>query len=153
MPAGSEPGPPALPDLPHTWRPFGPRIAAAVFAVVLVGAFAYLWLGFDEQTKQSVNVLQRATVIGFILVGLALLYALARSKVVASTRGIALVNGYRRHAYVWAEVIAIRMPPGAPWPTLDLADGTVVSAMGIHGSDGGRAQTAVRQLKALLAAR
>ncbi len=149
MPAASEEA--AAPPLPHTWRPFGPRIAAAVFGVVLVGAFAYLWLSFDQQTKESVNPLQRGTVIALILVGLALMYAMARSKVVASDDGLVVVNGYRRRAYEWAEVVAVRMPPGAPWPTLDLADGNTVSAMGIHGSDGARARRAVHELKAVLA--
>ena len=36
------------------------------------------------------------------------------------------------------------LPPGAPWATLDLSDGTTVSAMGIQGSDGARARRAVR---------
>jgi hypothetical protein len=148
MPAGSEVSPP--PRLPRTWRPFGPRIAAVVFGAVLVGAFTYLWLSFDEQTKETFNLLQRATVIGIILAGLGLLYAMARSKVVARDSGLVVVNGYRRREYEWAEIIAIRMPPGAPWPRLDLADGTTVPAMGIHGSDGARARTAVRQLQVLL---
>lgn len=150
MPAASDGAPP--PELPRTWRPFGPRIAAVVFGAVLVGAFGYLWLSFDEQTKETFNLLQRITVVGLILVGLALLYAMARSKVVAQDSGLAVVNGYRRREYEWAEVIAIRMPPGAPWPTLDLADGSTISAMGIHGSDGARARTAVRELRSLLEA-
>lgn len=146
MPAGSEP-PFAL---PRTWRPLGPRIAAGIFAVVLVGAFAYLWLSFDQQTKNDVNVFQRGTVIAFVGTGVALLHALARSKVVAHDGGLVLVNGYRRRAYEWAEVVAIRMPPGAPWPTLDLSDGTTVSALGIHGSDGRRARRAVGEIQTLL---
>ena len=49
------------------------------------------------------------------------------------------------------QVVRVAMPPGAPWPTLDLDDGTTISAMGIHGSDGARARTAVAELKALVA--
>lgn len=139
--------------LPHTWRPFGPRMAAAVFGVVLVAAFAYLWLSFDAETKASINVLQRITVGGLVFAGLALMFALARSRVTATADRLVVVNGYRRRDYEWAEVVAIRMPPGAPWPTMDLADGTTVSVMGIHGSDGARATGAVRELRALLDAR
>lgn len=139
--------------LPHTWRPFGPRMAAAVFGVVLVGAFAYLWLSFDAETRASINVLQRITVGGMVFAGLALMFALARSRVTATADRLVVVNGYRRRDYEWAEVVAIRMPPGAPWPTMDLADGTTVSVMGIHGSDGARATTAVSDLKAVLASR
>ncbi|QYJ05170.1 PH domain-containing protein [Nocardioides panacisoli] len=141
---------PALSVQPRTWRPLGPRIAAAVFSAVLVGAFAYLWLSFDQETKEEVNLVQRITVVVMVGVGVALLHALARSKVVARDSGLVLVNGYRRREYEWAEIIAIRMPPGAPWPTLDLADGTTVSVLGIHGSDGRRATEAVRELKGLL---
>ena len=61
-----------------------------------------------------------------------------------------MVNGYRRHDYEWAEVLAVHLPPGAPWAVLDLADGTSQSAMGIQGSDGARAQRAVRELRLLL---
>lgn len=149
MPAASEPPAPAL---PHTWRPFGPRIAGIVFSFVLVGAFAGLWLSFPEQTKQDINGLQRATVIFFVGVGVVLLLGMARSRITATADGLVLVNGYRKRRYEWAEVIAVSMPPGAPWPRLDLADGSTVSALGIHGSDGGRARTAVRELQAVLAA-
>jgi hypothetical protein len=47
-------------------------------------------------------------------------------------------------------VIAVRLPPGAPWVTLDLADGNTVAVMGIQGSDGARARLAVRELRALV---
>ena len=43
----------------------------------------------------------------------------------------------------------MHLPPGAPWVTLDLADGTTVAAMGIQGSDGDRAKRAVRELRAI----
>lgn len=141
---------PALIVRPRTWRPLGPRIAAGVFSVVLVGAFAYLWLSFDQETKEAVNVFQRLTVILLVGVGVALMYGLARSKVVAHEDRLVLVNGFRRREYEWAEVIAIRMPPGAPWPTLDLADGSTVSALGIQGSDGKRSTIAVQEIKAML---
>jgi hypothetical protein len=78
------------------------------------------------------------------------LYALGRSRVVASPDHLTVVNGYRRRDFEWAEVIAVHLPPGAPWVTLDLADGNSVSAMGIQGSDGARARVAVRELRKLV---
>ncbi|MCG8151401.1 PH domain-containing protein [Pimelobacter simplex] len=143
---------PDLPPLPRTWRPFGPRMAAAVFAVVLVGAFAWLWLRFDEQTKEAVNVLEKATVIAIVGLGLALMFALARSRVVARPDGLTIVNGYRKRELTWAEVGTVRMPRGAPWPHLDQGDDVRISLLGIHTSDGARAETAVRELKAVVAA-
>lgn len=149
MPAGSEPAA-GSPALPRTFRPLGPRIAGFVFAVVLLAAFLGLWFTFPEETKQQISVLQRATVAGFVLVGVALLMALARSRVTATESGLVVVNGYRRREYEWAEVVAVRMPPGAPWPTADLADGTTVSMLGIHSSDGARARSAVVEINRLL---
>jgi hypothetical protein len=140
-------------DLPRTWRPLGPRIAALVFGIVLVIAFAGLWISFDQQTKEAVSWLQRATVVLFIGLGLGLLNGLARSRITASDAGLEVVNGYRKRTLEWAQVVRVSMPEGAPWPTLDLDDGSTISAMGIHGSDGVRARTAVRELRLLLDAR
>ena len=147
MPAGSQ-----VPDLPQTYRPFGPRVAAAVVGLVLVAAFAWLWLRFDAETKAGVNIFQKGTVVAMVLGGLALLNALARSRVTADDTGLTVVNGYRRRTFDWAQVVALRMPVGAPWPSLDLSDGTTVSVMGVHASDGARAKHAVLSLKALVAA-
>jgi hypothetical protein len=105
-------------DLPRTWRPRGPRIAALVFGVVLVGGFAWLWISFDDQTREAVSGLQRATVIFFLGVGLAALNGLARSRVTASVDGLELVNGYRTRRLEWAQVVRVSMPAGAPWPTV-----------------------------------
>lgn len=141
-----------LPALPRTWRPLGPRLAAAVFGIVLVGAFAWLWLQFDAETKASVKDLEKATVIFFVLLGLALLNGLARSRVVARAEGLTIVNGYRTRRLAWSEVGTVRFPQGAPWPYLEQGEDERISLLGIHASDGPRAATAIRELRALLAA-
>lgn len=146
MPAVSEP-PVAL---PHTWRPMGPRIAGAVAGGALLVITAFLWMGFDDATRNSVTPFQRGTVVFLGLIGFAALFALIRSRVDAETDRLVVVNGYRRREYEWAEVVGVHLPPGAPWVTLDLADGSTASAMGIQGSDGARAKQAVRQLRALV---
>ncbi|WP_193614523.1 PH domain-containing protein [Nocardioides lijunqiniae] len=147
MPAGSEP---AGLRLPRTWRPLGPRIAGAVAAGVLVLMMVFLWIGFDDQTRASVTPFQRGTVVALgLLIGSAIL-ALARCRAVASQDGLLVVNGYRSRTYGWAQIIAVRMPPGAPWVTLDLTDGTTASVMAIQSSDGQRARVAVRELRALV---
>lgn len=138
------------PTLPRTWRPLGPRVAGAVAGVVLLIIVALLWFGFDDETKSAVTPFQRGTVVLLVVGGLALLYALARSRVVARSDRLVVVNGFRHRDLEWAEVLAVHLPPGAPWVTLDLADGSSLAAMGIQASDGERARSAVRELRALV---
>ncbi len=137
--------------LPHTWRPLGVRLAGALFGGMLLVVCVAAWLLWDPETRARFTTLQRATVVGLAMMAFAAGFALARSRVVAETDRLVVVNGYKRRELVWAEVVAVHLPLGAPWAVLDLADGTSAPAMGIQGSDGARARTAVRQLRAVLA--
>jgi hypothetical protein len=144
MPVVSEP------VLPHTWRPLGVRMAGAIFGGALLVVTGFAWFAFDDQTREAFSTFQRSTVV--VLGGLfyAAGFALARSRVLAESTRLVVVNGYRRHEYAWAEVLAVHLAPGAPWAVLDLADGTSQPAMGIQGSDGARAQRAVAELRLLI---
>lgn len=150
MPAVSEPGASPVPELPRSWRPFGPRIAGLVFGTALVVVCAFAWFGFDAETRAKFTPFQRGTLVFLGLMIFAVMHALVRSRVVAEAERLVVVNGYRRRELAWAEVVAVHLPPGAPWATLDLADGSTLSAMGIQGSDGARARQAVAELRALL---
>jgi hypothetical protein len=145
MPAASEPV-----ALPHTWRPFGVRMAGTVLGLGLALIVVVTWLGFDDETQARFSWLQRGTVIGIALLGASLGFALMRSRVVAEPDRLVVVNGYRRHEFDYAQVVAVHLAPGAPWVTLDLADGSTVSAMGIQGSDGSRARQYARELRAVV---
>jgi hypothetical protein len=70
--------------------------------------------------------------------------------VVARESGLTVVNGFRTRRFAWNQVLAVTLRDGSPWAMLDLSDGTTVPAMGIQGSDGGRARRQVRQLRALV---
>ena len=146
MPAGSEPAP----GLPHTWRPFGVRIAGTLLGAALLVCFALAWFGFDEETRSKFTLFQLGTLVFFGLLAFSIWYALVRCRVIAEPERLVIVNGYRRHELAWAQVVGVHLPPGAPWVTLDLADGTTVSAMGIQGSDGNRARRSVRELRAVV---
>ena len=111
---------------------------------------ALLWVGLEQDVRDSVTPFQRGTVVTMFLLGFACLYALGRSRAVARDDGLHVVNGYRRRDYVWAEIVAARLNPGAPWVTLDLADGTTAPVMAIQGSDGARAKTALRELRTFI---
>ena len=96
---------------------------------MLVGAFAWLWVSFDPDTQASVNVYERGTVIAIVLGGLALLNALARSRVVADEDGLVVVNGYR-HRRLARGVGTVRFPQGAPWPYLEQGEDDRISLAG-----------------------
>ncbi len=145
MPAVSEP----LPRLPHTWRPLGVRVMGSLLSVMLLVVCAFAWFGFDAETRARFTFFQRSTLVFLGLLAFTAGFALTRSRVVATAERLIVVNGYRRREFEWAEIIAVHLPPGAPWVTLDLADGTTTSVMGIQGSDGDRARKAARQLRAL----
>jgi hypothetical protein len=148
MPAASEG--PALPALPHTWRPTGVRFAVVGFGLMLFVVCAAAWFGFDDETRAKFNVLQRLTLLvmgaGFAVIG----WALGRARVTAEQASLVVVNGFRTRRLEWEQVLGIHLPAGAPWATLDLADGTTVSAMAFQGSDGRSARDGVRQLRALI---
>jgi hypothetical protein len=151
MPAGSDPDA-GLPSLPHTYRPLGPRIVAVVLVVGLVVVCAMAWIGFDADIKAKFTTFEKLTMAFIALLILICVHALTRSRVRATREKLVVVNGYRRRDLAWAQVVAVRMPPGAPWASLDLTDGSEIAAMGIQSSDGGRARAAVRDLRTLVAA-
>ena len=154
MPAGSdsERGGPDGIALPHTWRPFGVRIAGSIAGVGLLAICVVAWFAFDPSTRAKFTPFQRGTLVALGLLMFACGHALARSRVVAEAQRLVVVNGYRRHEYEWPEVITISLPRGAPWAVLDLADGSSQAVMGIQGSDGDRALRAVRELRQILRA-
>ena len=132
-----------------TWRPSRARIIPYVLAVVVVAGMVVLAVGMPSNWTLGDRI--GLVVIGLIVAGI--LHMLARSRVIADDRGVTLVNALRTHEYEWAEVLGVTMAEGAPWPTLDLADGSTVPAMGIQASDGDRAHRAVAELAAMVQAR
>ena len=150
MPAGSEPA--AGPELvlPHTWRPIGVRIAGFAAGSLLLILALGAWFALPPEVRDDFSKFQRFTMTALTLGAYVGGYAVLRSRVTAEDTRLVVVNGYKRREFEYAEILAVHLPPGAPWVTLDLADGTTVSAMGIQGSDGPRAHQAVRQLRALI---
>lgn len=149
MPAGSDPAP-GTPDLPHSWRPFGVRMAGAIFGGALLVVLVATALALPPEIRAMFTWFELGTMAALGLLAAATFHALTRSRVIADERGLTVVNGYKRRHFTWAEVIAVRLPAGAPWATLDLADGTTCSVLGIQGSDGLRARRAVAELRLLL---
>ncbi|HET7385968.1 MAG TPA: PH domain-containing protein [Nocardioidaceae bacterium] len=152
MPADSEPAPSTI-RLPHTFRPLGVRMVAYSVGTMLLLLCLVLWFALPPHIRAEFSLLERAMVIGLGVCFYAAGYALARSRLVARTDGVRVVNGYRVRRYEWNQILAVSLQPGSPWAVLDLSDGTSVPAMGIQGSDGGRASAQVRQFRQLVEAR
>ena len=141
-----------LVPLPHTWRPFGVRVAATVLGLMLLALVVGVWIAWGEAVRSSFTFAQRSTLVGIGVLGFVAWYALVRSRVTADGHGLVVVNGYRRREFEWSQVVSVNLRRGAPWAGLDLSDGTSISLIAIQGSDGQRAIRAVRQLRELVAA-
>jgi len=146
MPAVSEPAV----ALPHTFRPRGVRIAAYFLGGLLLLVSTAIWFSLPPDVREQFTLFQRGTLIFFGVAACVAGQALARSQIQASAGGATVVNGYKSRHYDWNEIVAITLGGGNPWAKLDLSDGTSVSAMGIQGSDGLRAMTQVKQVRALI---
>lgn len=144
MPAASELG------LPHTFRPFGVRMAVYVFGGLLVLVTAVIWFTFPGDIRDKFTTFQRGTVVVLGLGFLAIGWGLARCRVEARADGLKVVNGYRARRLEWSEVVAVSMKPGNPWAVLDLSDGTTAQALGIQASDGARARRQVLELRRMV---
>lgn len=142
---------PAPVSLPHTWRPFGARIAGTVLGAMLLVLVVAVWIALGDDIRARFTVFQRSTLVAMGLLGFVVWHALMRSRVTADEHGVTIVNGYRRRVFEWSQVVAINLRRGAPWAGMDLSDGTSISMLGIQGSDGDRAIRAVRELRRLVA--
>jgi hypothetical protein len=133
-----------------TFRPLGVRVAIYVLGVLLLVLVVVMWFSLPPEIRVQFSLFQRATLLAFGALFYAAGYALARSRVVARSTGLTVVNGYRTHRLEWNQVLAVSLRPGSPWAVLDLSDGTSISAMGIQSSDGARARQQVRQVRSLV---
>jgi hypothetical protein len=140
----------ATPRLPHTWRPFGARLAGTLFGGMLLGLVIAVWIAFGDDVRSRFTPFQKGTLVSLGLIAFAAWFALVRSRVTAAADGLTVVNGYRRRDLEWAQVLGVSLRRGAPWAGLDLSDGTSIAVLAIQGSDGARAVSAVRALRALI---
>ncbi|TCJ21303.1 PH domain-containing protein [Nocardioides jejuensis] len=136
--------------LPKTWRPFGVRAAGGIFGLALIIILIAAWISFPASVKEQFNMWQRVTTVVLFGGFLAVEWGLMRCRATATAAGLTVVNGYKVRQFEWAQIVAARMPVGAPWLTLDLDDGTTCAVMAIQGSDGLRAKRACADLKSLI---
>ncbi len=122
-----------------------------VFGVLLLALVVGVWIALGAEQRARFTPAQRTTLVGFGVLGFAVLHAIARSRVTADEHGVTVVNGYRQQVFEWSQLVAVNLRRGAPWAGMDLSDGTSISMIGIQGSDGPRAVRAVQELRRLVA--
>lgn len=74
--------------------------------------------------------------LGVVVAGL--LWPFIRLRLAGDQDGLTVVNPLRTRRLDWAEILAVSLPPGASWPTIDLADGTALAVLPLQISDGPR---------------
>ncbi|MFI0484587.1 PH domain-containing protein [Actinomadura sp. 9N215] len=137
------------PALPTVWRPRTTRLVAYVTAgVILLGLIALAVV-----VAPQFGTLDRVLLVAFGAVCAWILHMLARCRVAADESGLTVVNAFRTRRLEWPEVVDVSMTVGDPWPTLDLADGTSIGAMGINGAEKALAARQLAELEALLHSR
>ncbi|AXK33332.1 PH domain-containing protein [Streptomyces armeniacus] len=140
-----QPGPPALPDLPVTFRPTRTRVVLIGVGVAACAVISVIALVLDT--------LSAAERISFVFTGLlflAVLLLLSRPHVTAAADGVTVVNLTTSRCLSWAEILKVNLRPGDPWVYLDLADGTILPVMGIQpGVAKAQAVSDARTLRAL----
>ncbi|HXA59908.1 MAG TPA: PH domain-containing protein [Streptosporangiaceae bacterium] len=138
-----------VPGLPVVWRPHTTRVIGYALAATIVLGMIVLAVVMPE----GWGIADRVGLVVFGGVVSWVIHMLARCRVVADERGLTLVNAFRTTRYEWAEVVRINFARGEPWPTLDLASGDAIGAMGINGAEHARAAAQLAELRALLAVR
>ena len=151
MPADSDGHGPAT--LPRSYRPLGTRVVAAIAAVGMTVAMAFLWESLPASVQADFTAFQRLTLLGFFAVTMVVLFALFRTSARADDSGLRVVNGYRTRRLEWAEIVSVSLHPNRPWAMLDLADGGTVAVMAIQNADGARAARSARELAGVIAER
>jgi hypothetical protein len=140
---------PDLPALPVTFRPGRTRtvllaLGTAFFVVLTAVALLLPSLGPGER-------------LSFVFTGalvFAVLWVLARPRVLADDAGVTVVNIASRRRLEWAEIVQVRLRPGDPWVFLDVSDGTSLPVLGIQpGMAREQALRDARSLRALVEAR
>ena len=128
------------------WRPRTTRITAYTTAGVIVLGLIALAVVVPDQYK----LFDRALMVAFGVLVAWILHMLARCRVTADESGVTVVNAFRTRRLEWPEILDVGMSTGDPWPTLDLADGTSLGAMGINGAEKALAARQLAELQSLL---
>lgn len=125
------------------------RVAIGIAAAVVVAfvAIALLLRGSSEGVLFGVGDQIAMVALGLFVAGGVLM--IARPAVTADVDGLHVRNIVVSHDVPWEVVREVSFRDGSPWAVLELADDDQLALLAVQASDGDRAVTAVRGLRAL----
>lgn len=140
---------------PVRFRPRRIRVVAWLAAVVVVATSVVLAAALSGPVDHGTIVFgtaDRVALIGLGLIAAAAVLLLTRPLVEADDEGVRVQNIIGGCQLPWQVVRAIRFAHGASWATLELHDDEQVGVLAVQAVDKEHAVTAVRALRARLAA-
>lgn len=126
------------------------RRHATIWSITLPGAALMGWFLLPAGIRAQFTPLQIATLLMFLAIMLAMVWALAVAWVKAGPSGLSFRNGLRRHEVPWDRVESIRFGEHDAWAFVELGTHDL-PLMGIMRSDGPRADKLAAQLQAVAA--
>lgn len=129
-------------------RPRKARYIAAVVALVLFSVFTVAGLlMLRTHTGAYFGLSDQIAMIGIGMFLAAGALWFARPRVRADAEGVEVRNMLGARRFPWSEVEQVSFPEGAPWARLELPHDEYVPLVAIQAIDGGRAVTAMRELR------
>lgn len=124
------------------------RRHATIWTILLPGAALLGWFALPATVRAQFTGFQVATLLFFVVVMLAIVWALAACRVQAGPGGVRFRNGLAVREVPWREVAAVRFRQGDAWAFLEL--GAVDHPLiGIQRVDRGHVEEDVARLREL----
>ncbi len=128
---------------------------AYIGAAAIIIVFSLVALTLRGKTESGDSYFHPEDQVAMIILGFlcaAGIFWFTRPRLVADINGVRVRNLLGWVDVPWEVVTAVRFDRGSPWVAIDLRDDDVISVMAIQATDKEYAVTAVRGLRALLAA-
>jgi hypothetical protein len=136
----------------EAYRPFRPRrgrrVALTLAALSVAGSLLLAIVGPEGDLGWKTP--DRVTLFLFGCAVAALLWRYASLSAVPSEQGLVVRNLMLSRTLTWAQIVQVHLVLGAPWVTLDLADGDDLAVMAIQKADGDFGRAEAQRLAALV---
>lgn len=125
------------------------RRQAAIWTLVMGGAMVFGWFMLPENIRNLFTAFQVWTLVFFVAVMLAIVWAVALGNVKAGPQGMRFRNLLTTHEVPWSDIASVRFTPADHWAFVELRDTSDRPVLGIQRSDGQLAQRQFDELNAV----